>query len=243
MGIEQTGNRVLVIRHGDDPPDDRAHTYLWTRGYEPVVLRPFRGEAIDPLDDGVAGVILHGGPFPVYEEDAHPFLRDEHRLIEACLERDRPMLGICQGAQSIAHVLGARVGPPDHGLHEFGYYEIRATPEGRDVFPETLRVAQAHFHGFEVPDGGVRLAESDAYPNQAFRYGAAYGVQFHAEQTIEAFRRWQVADWTSYDEPGAQSRQEQDRLAAHHDATQAAWFYGFLERLFPSRVDAPMPLV
>lgn len=234
---------MLVIRHGDDPPDDRAHTYLSTRGYAPAVRRPFRGDAIDPVDETVAGAIVHGGPFPVFDEDAHPFLRDEHRLIEACLERDLPLLGICQGAQSIAHVLGAHVGPPDHGMHEFGYYEIRPTPEGRDVFPDVLRVTQAHYHGFEVPDGGVRLAASDTYPNQAFRYGSAYGFQFHAEMTIEGFRRWQVATWSAYGAPGTQSREEQDRLAAACDAAQAAWFYGFIEGLFPPLHDDGMPLV
>jgi len=37
----------------------------------------------------------------------------------------------------------------------------------------------------------------------------------------------------NYDKPGAQTREEQDRLMVLHDAAQAAWFNGFLRKLFP----------
>jgi GMP synthase (glutamine-hydrolysing) len=235
--------RVIVLRHGDDPPDDRAHTWLWTRGFEAVVLRPYAGDAIPELDGSIAGSVVHGGPFNVFEEDVHPFLHEENRWIRQCLDRDVPLLGICQGAQSIARVLGAEVGPPDSGLHEFGCYEIRPTPEAGDFLTGPLHVPQAHFHAFAIPDGAVRLAESDLFPNQAFRVGdRAYGFQFHPEMTIEAFRRWQAAPWAAYGQPGAQTREEQDRLLAAHDAAVAAWFHAFLEGLFGSDADDPPPL-
>ncbi len=89
----------------------------------------------------------------------------------------------------------------------------------------------------------MRLAESDLYPNQAFRWGArAYGVQFHPEVTIEGFRRWQNADWAAYGQPGAQTREEQDALMLAHDAAQAEWFYGFLESLFGARSPLDPPV-
>ncbi len=244
MSTEGPGNRVLVVRHGADPPDDRAFTYLHTRGFEPDVRCPYRGDDLGAFDDSLAGAIVHGGPFVVYETDQHPFLLDEFRLIEHCLERGLPLLGICQGAQSIAHVLGAAVGAPDHGQHEFGYYEIHPTDEGRNFLPASMFVTQAHFHGFEVPTGGTRLAFSDLYPNQAFRYGSAYGVQFHAEVTIEGFRRWQAASHKAYGEPGpgAQPGEEQTHLMLEHDARQGIWFYGLLESMFGSRLDDPLAL-
>jgi len=35
-----------------------------------------------------------------------------------------------------------------------------------------------------------------------------------------------------FGKPGAQSRDEQDRLGARHDAAQHYWFMGFLDRFF-----------
>lgn len=224
---------LVLVRHGDDPPDDRAVTFAVTRGFTPLILRPFRGEALPASAMGIAGSVIYGGPFNVFEEDRHPFLNAEADWIRACMAEDVPLLGICQGAQQIARVMGAHVGPPESGVHEFGYYPVSPTPEGRDFLPETLHMAQAHFHTFALPQGAVHLASSPLYPNQAFRIGArTFGLQFHAECTIEGFRRWQSRPWAAYGKPGSQGRAEQDALMLQHDARQAEWFYGFLDRLF-----------
>ena len=232
----RTATRVLEIRHGDEPPVDRVHGHLVGAGYAVERLRPYAGDAVPRVDDTVAGVVVHGGPFAVYAEDEFPFLVEEHRLIREALDAGVPLLGICQGAQSMARVLGAEVGPPDHGLHEFGYYEIRPTADGAaDGFlSKPLVVCQAHYHQFGIPDGAVRLAESDVYPNQAFRWGErAWGLQFHGEVTPDLFRRWQGESWARSDAPGAQDEAEQNRLMALHDDAQADWYAGFLGRVFP----------
>ena len=42
-----------------------------------------------------------------------------------------------------------------------------------------------------IPAGAVHLGRSAAYPNQAFRFGAAaYGVQFHVEVTDSMLAEW-----------------------------------------------------
>ena len=103
---------------------------------------------------------------------------------------------------------------------------------------------QSHFHTFGIPAGAVHLASSELFPNQAFRHGErVYALQFHAEVTIEGFRRWQARPTAPYGQPGVQTREQQDLLACAHDAAQAAWFHGFLSRLFGGRTrrDAPAP--
>jgi GMP synthase (glutamine-hydrolysing) len=229
----QRPRKVVLVRHGDEPPDDRVSVFLHENGFEPVWRRPFAGEPLGELGDDVAGSVVYGGKYAVYETAEYPFLLDEARWIEACMKKGVPLLGICQGGQQIAHVMGAHVGPPASGAHEFGYYELIPTAEGRDVLPAPVHVAQAHFHTFDIPAGAVRLAGSELFPNQAFRAGdTTYAFQFHPEVTIEGFRRWQASPWAYYGRPGAQSPAEQDRLMLLHDAAQAAWFYGFLGRLF-----------
>jgi GMP synthase (glutamine-hydrolysing) len=225
--------RVVLIRHGDDPADDRVITYFRSHNIEPEIIRPFKGERLDDVDGSVAASVVYGGGFNVFETDVHPFLVDEHRWIEQCIERHVPLLGICQGAQAIAHTLGARCGPRPGEPHEFGYYAIHPTEAGKDFFPDELVVAQAHFHEFELPDGAELLAQSDAFPRQAMRYGdTAFALQFHPEVTRVGFRRWQESDWAMYGKPGVQTREEQEALADVHDDAQHIWFMGFLDMLF-----------
>lgn len=207
--------KIVLVRHGDDPPDDRVVTFAVQNGFKPVFSRPFKGDRLGLPGPDVAGSVIYGGPFNVFEEDRHPFLNDEADWIRACMARGLPLLGICQGAQQIARVLGAEVGPYGAPVHEFGHYPISPTPEGHEFLPETLYMTQAHFHTFAIPEGAVRLASSPLYPNQAFRWGdRTYGVPFHPECTIEGFRRWQSNDWAPYDKPGVQDKAEQDALMA-----------------------------
>jgi len=225
--------RVVLIRHGDDPIDDRVVTYFRSRNIEPAIRRPFKGDPLGEVDGSVAASVVYGGPFNVFDTDRHPFLNDEHRWIEQCIAREVPLLGICQGAQSVAHVLGAWVGPKEGEPHEFGYYPIRPTDAGREWFPDEIHLVESHFHEFAIPAGAERLAESDGWPNQAMRYGdRTFAFQFHAEVTPTGFRRWQERSGSYFGKPGAQTRDDQNRLQALHDGAQHRWFMGFLDRLF-----------
>jgi GMP synthase (glutamine-hydrolysing) len=233
---------IVLVRHGDDPPDDRVVAFAVENGFTPVIRRPFRGDLLGEPGPMTAGTVVYGGPFNVFDEDLHPFLHEEARWIRACLDRKLPVLGLCQGAQQIARILGAEVGPVPEGTHEFGYYPISPTEAGRDFLPHTLCMVESHFHTFQIPEGAVHLASSPLFPNQAFRWGEnVYALQFHPEVTIEGFRRWQRRPWAAFGKPGAQTRAEQDRLMAEHDAAQAQWFYDFLAGLFGVAKEADAP--
>jgi GMP synthase (glutamine-hydrolysing) len=78
---------------------------------------------------------------------------------------------------------------------EVGLLPVSLTPAARNdpVFagaPADLVTLQWHGDTFDLPTGAVRLAGSPAYPNQAFRVGRAYGVQFHLEVSGEMAREW-----------------------------------------------------
>lgn len=229
-------NRIILIDHHDNPPDDRVTSHLAARGFAVDLRRPVNGDALPaaPGDD-VAGSVLFGGVQNVDEMHKYPFLRDEADWIRACHARGVPLLGICLGGQLVAHALGGIVAPLAGGGCEFGYYRITPTAAGRAWMPQPLVAAQARFYGFTPPPGATLLATGERGRGddaQAFCCGATFGVQFHPEVTRAIFRRWQDADWAPFATPGAQTRDEQDALAAQHDAAQGEWFAAFLDRLF-----------
>ena len=142
-----------------------------------------------PGVDSFTHLLIMGGPMAVYEMDRRPYLKKEAELIEQAAKANKHILGICLGAQMIAHALGARVYAG--GQKEIGWQEITLTPEGmNDPLMSTLapdgknaaQVFQWHGDTFDLPAGAVRLASSDFYPNQAFRYSdRVYALQFHIE--------------------------------------------------------------
>ena len=53
--------------------------------------------------------VVLGGAIGVYDQVLYPFLKDEKDLIRKRLESQKPLLGICLGAQLIASVLKSRI--------------------------------------------------------------------------------------------------------------------------------------
>jgi GMP synthase-like glutamine amidotransferase len=127
------------------------------------------------------------------DDEALPWLTDEKRLVAAAVEAGRPFWGVCLGVQLLAASLGARVYAG--AAPEVGILPVEITEEGHDdpvfgALPDEMLTLQWHGDTFDLPKGAVRLAGSPAYPNQAFRVGRAYGVQFHLEVSAAMAREW-----------------------------------------------------
>lgn len=157
----------------------------WYARFEYVKL--WQGQPLPEPENTLAAIVL-GGPMSVNDVDQHPFLEKELEYLRRLLALDVHVLGVCLGAQLLAAALGAKVanGPKA----ELGYSRVMLTYDGvKDAlllgFPMELPVFQWHEQGFELPQGAVRLAGSDDYPNQVFRHGHAWGFQFHLEVTPE----------------------------------------------------------
>ena len=54
-------------------------------------------------------LIVMGGPMGVYDENKYPWLEQEKQFLMDVILSGKKILGICLGAQLLAHVLGAGV--------------------------------------------------------------------------------------------------------------------------------------
>jgi GMP synthase (glutamine-hydrolysing) len=179
--------QVLVLQHVACEGLGTIEPVLAAAGLTPRYVRIHAGEPVPASVGSAAGLIVMGGPMSVYEHDELPHLKDEMRLIEAAIQAERPVLGVCLGSQLLAHVLGARVYPS--GGKEVGWHRVTLTDEGASdpLWSGLPREFEGfHWHGdiFDLPPDAVPLAGSRMTPLQAFRYGQrAYGILCHLEVT------------------------------------------------------------
>ena len=184
--------RVLVLQHIACEPPGVYEDVLHERGASIHRVELDEGE---PLPDwrGSDAIVAMGGPMSTNDEEELPWLADEKRLIAEAVRAGTPYWGACLGVQLLAASLGARVyaGPePEVGLLPVSLTEEALADSVFAGLPRELMTLQWHGDTFDLPDGAVRLAGSPAYPNQAFRWGKAYGVQFHLEVSVEMVREW-----------------------------------------------------
>jgi GMP synthase (glutamine-hydrolysing) len=175
--------KLLVLQHIACEPPGAYEDELEARGGELERIEVDEGQPL-PEPDGFDAVIAMGGPMGAYEDERLPWLAAEKALIARAVARGTPFWGVCLGAQLLAASLGARVTPgpaPEVGV--LPVYRTAAA-ESDPVFsalPESFPALQWHGDTFELPTGALALARSDAYDNQAFVVGRAYGLQFHIE--------------------------------------------------------------
>lgn len=222
---------ILMLGHMVRWKDQRATTMLEAKGCRVEWCCPAAGDVVPGSVDGYDGMVVLGGAQNVADaaDPQHAYLNDEMRLIERWLAAERPLLGICLGAQLLAATLGAKVGAHGEGRVEIGYFPIRPTAAGARFMPDPLVVYHWHYQGFDLPEGAELLAVGEDFPNQAFRYGAAYGLQFHAEATPEQIRAWIGLLAPELTRTGAQSARRQLAELPRYDPPLAAWLDRFLD--------------
>lgn len=155
--------------------------WLATNRHEVTCTRFWSDDRLPPAGT-VDGLIVMGGPMGVYDEAVYPWLSGEKEFIRQIISQNKPVLGICLGAQLISEVLGAKVWKNDQ--REIGFFPV--TGDG-NLFPTEFTAFHWHGDTFGIPAGAKHLASSRATENQAFIYQSnVLALQFHLETTEES---------------------------------------------------------
>jgi GMP synthase (glutamine-hydrolysing) len=160
-------------------------------------------------------LMVFGGAMHPDQDAEHPWLQGEVAFIERAVEAGVPTIGVCLGAQLLARAAGAWIGPA--GSAEVGWYSVELNDDGAadpviGVLPRRIDAFQWHYYTFELPEGAVELARSEAV-RQAFRLGErAWGIQFHAEVDQRMLDRWYREGAAELPKPVEEIRAETDRL-------------------------------
>jgi len=156
------------------------------------------------VDETVKGVILSGSPFSVRDKNAPiPDLSQ--------IKGKVPVLGICYGAQYLAHFFGGKVVPSNS--REYGRANLEFIDQECELFRQmnvNTQVWMSHGDTIEgLPPAYKVIASTSTVKNAAFKIGGetTYGIQFHPEvyhttEGIQVLKNFAVAicgckqDWT-----------------------------------------------
>jgi GMP synthase (glutamine-hydrolysing) len=204
-----TSDRCVVLQHASTEGPQRLGELLEEAGVAVEVCALDRGQPVPRELPAEVPLVVMGGALGVGDigDPAYPYLADEVSLLRDRLEADAPVLGVCLGAQLLAHAAGAEVyvrsrpargSAPPARIFEVGWapVDFRAPDEPvlRGLGQQEMMF---HWHGdsFDLPWGAVRLASTRDCPNQAFRLGQrAFGVQFHPEMHEHVIGVWLSSD-------------------------------------------------
>jgi len=208
--------RVLALTHGPSVGPGVFADAVRAGGHELVEHEvPLGGM---PEDESDAIVVLGGAMHPD-EEERHAWLVPELRYLEERLSRGTPMLGVCLGSQLIARAAGAQVfraEEPEVGWVRVELTEAAAADPVAAALPHRFDAFQWHHYTHGLPEGAVELARSRVC-TQAYRLGAAWGVQFHPEVRGEQVESWLAEDPEDVADPAALREATRDRIEGWND--------------------------
>jgi GMP synthase (glutamine-hydrolysing) len=230
--VREDVNALIVTHHPEEGPG-LLEDILKERGWKMEKVGVWKENSL-PDPTPLHLLILMGGPMSVNDDALHPFLEKEKQFVRQWIHKGNPTVGICLGAQLIAHCLGGRV--YKGATEEIGWYNCVLTEEGRrdpflKLFPIRFPVFQWHGETFDLPENAILLAASDDYPHQAFSYrDSIYAFQFHVEMTERMIQGWLAESDVSVVKKRTILSALRVRLPAIHQACRN-FMYPFLQSI------------
>jgi len=161
-------SKVIILQHVAHEGPGRIVPVFRDFGIRVEVRRLYKGDEVPSDLDEIRMLIVLGGPMGVSDigKPEYPFLANEVALLKRAIAADRTTLGICLGAQLLAHAAGAKVHPntrpgdkpddPPVPAPEFGWLPLTFPfPGGTEPIVmgmhDGMMVFHWHYDTFELP--------------------------------------------------------------------------------------------
>lgn len=220
---------VLIVLHQATSKAGRVGAKLRERGFQLDIRRPPLGDALPETMENHAGVVVFGGPGSANDPDE--WVKRETDWLAVPLQEDKPLFGICLGAQMLANHLGGQVYQRPDQMVEIGWYPLSDRDETQRFGPWPETVYHFHREGLTAPDSCKILASSDLYPHQAYCLNdRTVAIQFHVELTQAMMQSWTVRGAHRFDLPNAQGKVDHLTGRLHYDHLSEQWLDRFLDK-------------
>ena len=172
------------------------------KGFLPEIYNLSLGEKLpEPKKDDL--ILIMGGPMSVRDinNEKYFWLREETYFLKRAIENQISIIGVCLGAQLLAHILGGKIerlkdesnkeNKPELGWSEISSIEEKSNEKISLSIKGSLKVL--HWHGDRIilPSKAKLLASSNRCREQLFKVGESiYGLQFHVETEGEMTSDW-----------------------------------------------------
>ena len=185
--------KLLVLQHIGREGPGLFLKIAKEKGFLPVIYNLSLGEEL-PDAEKEDLILIMGGPMSVNDINnvKYFWLRDEIEFIKRAIENQISIIGVCLGAQLLAHVLGGKIerlkdesnkeNKPELGWSEISSIEEKSNEKISLSIKGPLKVL--HWHGDRIilPPQAKLLASSNRCREQLFKVGESiYGLQFHVE--------------------------------------------------------------
>jgi GMP synthase-like glutamine amidotransferase len=203
---------VVILQH--QLPENAAYLTTWLERHrvDYVIFNAGADEEFPATIEPYSALAVMGGGMSA--NDALLSNRQAEILILQAMRLDRPVIGHCLGGQLMSRALGATITAspqPEIGWQPIKYENLDVAREWFGNTP-TDTVAHWHYESFSIPAGAVRVATSNACPNQAWAMGQHLAMQFHIEINETKMLTWVTDDDAKWTQAQQQHATVQDKV-------------------------------
>ncbi|UQS82807.1 type 1 glutamine amidotransferase [Bombilactobacillus folatiphilus] len=182
--------RMNILQHTPNEGPGTILDWAQSRDNEVFIYHPAQFQILPKASETDFLVILGG---PMSPNDQLSWIQQERFLIQELLNQNKPIFGVCFGAQQISKTLGyAVVKAP---IKEVGWGNVVLQSQAIPKLPTKLDVLHWHEETFVMPQQAKLLFSNQYLANQGFLLGHhVAGLQFHLEPKLLNVREMAIND-------------------------------------------------